>query len=905
MNILKKHTCRVFFCCDIFGIIFLLKYFFEFIMRRIEIIITTAFVVGSFFVFLPNIFAANSDVIINEIGAYEPEGFEWVEIWNKGNEVVDITNWKFWENTTNHKLSATGTADNILQPGEYAVICQNDEKFLSKYPGLATIFSSSWTNLKEDGEEVGLKDGDGNFIEKFTYIASPHFSLERKNSSLADYTAVNWQEHTSGNTVGQANSVPGNAGNEDTEQNVAPPPPVVQSQPPIVPEVNNSQIWDQIKLNEVVPNPEVGNEWVEIFNPTNYDLDLVGGLICDSRNTISTCKAMSGKILSGGWFKIDLRSVIYLNNDGDTVFLKNPEGKLIDQIVYSEENKNLPNEGEALARKIDGGMEWAITKILTSGMKNEISLPEQLEKISTESVTGASTSTIKTKSVPGVKKDTVKVSWRVKALSQGSPGEKLIFGAVESADPRGGILFYNWNFGDGVNLDGANVEHSYATSGIFTISVSATSTAGTVGVKNFKIQIAPGMTINNSGVAISEIVPNPDGNDNEEFIELYNTSSSTIDLSGWIIKYGEKDYELPEQTKILPLGFLVFERAVTKFALDNAGGRVDLQTPDKNIVDSVRYGKAESGMGYNISGKVGHWLNNPNPGLLVVATTTASTTMVVTKDVTKVKGVKISSSKTWVPTGGVSLLDARDLAKGALVKAKGVVSVLPGIFGSQYFYISDGASGIQVYQYKKDFPALKVGDLVEVRGEISMSGEIKRIKMKGRGDVTVLSSAHVVSSTVLAQEDLGEESEGGMVKIAGEITEIKTNFMYVDNGAAEAVIYFKQGAKIDKKKFKEGELVEITGVLEAVKGGWQIWPRGQEDVVVTGESEDLIKKNTILTSSGTGETAEKYLTATAGGITTLLLGLLARGRGVLAMATVKRGGIFLLGIIKRKKDGLS
>jgi len=89
------------------------------------------------------------------------------------------------------------------------------------------------------------------------------------------------------------------------------------------------------------------------------------------------------------------------------------------------------------------------------------------------------------------------------------------------------------------------------------------------------------------------------------------------------------------------------------------------------------------------------------------------------------------------------------------------------------------------------------------------------------------------------------------------------------------VVYFKQGAKIDKKKFKEGELVEITGVLEKSKTDLQLWPRGQEDIVVVGQSEDLLNK-TNGNSAGGNSMLETYLIVTAGGITVLILGALVK-----------------------------
>src|SRR3989344_7666395 len=160
---------------------------------------------GSFFVF-NSAFSANSDIIINEIGASSTSTHEWIEIWNKGSEPVDLTGWKFWENSTNHGLSVS-TTDALVSAGEHAVIVQDANQFILDYPGFSgSIFDSSWSSLNESGEEIGLKDASGNFIEQFTYISAPNYSLQRRDSFLADYTSANWAEHMSGNTAGFLNS---------------------------------------------------------------------------------------------------------------------------------------------------------------------------------------------------------------------------------------------------------------------------------------------------------------------------------------------------------------------------------------------------------------------------------------------------------------------------------------------------------------------------------------------------------------------------------------------------------------------------------------------------------------------------------------------------------------------------
>ena len=161
--------------------------------------------------------AAASDIVINEIAAYETSGCEWLEIYNKGSAPVNLQGWKFWENSTNHGLKVASTSaqtDWQIEPNEYAIIAQDANKLFSsacgaRYaPPAGTVFDSSWGTLNEQGEAVGLKDAGGAFAEQFTYVPAPRFSLERKNAALSDYTSANWQEHISGNSFGRKNELP-------------------------------------------------------------------------------------------------------------------------------------------------------------------------------------------------------------------------------------------------------------------------------------------------------------------------------------------------------------------------------------------------------------------------------------------------------------------------------------------------------------------------------------------------------------------------------------------------------------------------------------------------------------------------------------------------------------------------
>ena len=635
---------------------------------------------------------------------------------------------------------------------------------------------------------------------------------------------------------------------------------------------------------------ESEEEWVELYNAATTSIDLTGGVLCDSR--VNNCEiAVSTSTISAGGYIILSWNSSKLNNDTDKVIWKNPAGEVVDQVQYGIGEIPVASDGYSLARNAENN--WVVTTVPTLGAENIIQapllpassgsgsggVPNSGASIGVETknkTTKTVTSTVK------IKEDPVNVVWKVKVPTQGAPYEALLFDASDSADPRGGLLEILWNFGDGVSNFGDKVPHSYVTSGIYFVTVSATSSVGTIGEKKFTLHIASDLSTQNTEVKISEVLANPIGADKREFIRLYNASSSTVDLSGWRLSYKEKEYIFPVKTKMPSGSFLTFYQAVTHFTLENSGGQIELFTPNDELADVMNYDKAIEG----------------------VSSAASSTVLIADKKVTKIQpltqSVKNTIGKKALRTVGKTLAEVRTVEKNTAVQVQGTVAVLPGVFGVQYFYITNDLGGIQIYQHKKLFPLMKIGDIVLVKGVTSASGDMQRVKVSQQSDITVLSSG-TVSSTLLALEDLAEDQLGRLVRIAGEITEIKSNFMYVDDGTTETVVYFKKGAKIDKKQFKEGELVEVEGILEKSRTGLQIWPRGQGDIVITGQSEDLLSKESVGVANGVTDTASKYLTATAGGITTLLLGFFAKVRGAAVRNLAQKGLTLTLGLIKKNR----
>lgn len=570
-------------------------------------------------------------------------------------------------------------------------------------------------------------------------------------------------------------------------------------------------IWSQIKINEIVSDPEDGNEWVELYNLATSGLNLAGGVICD--NTGKSCKTTTGTIGSVGWLVVDLGTNRYLNNDKDSVILKNPVSEIIDSVSYGL-NLSAPIKGQSLTRKLDGididsDSDWSITIQPTAGSANMIVVPSQ---------------PVVNYSSGGVASQSIK---QVQNVSQ---------------------------------TDKPTVKQ--ATSSI----IIASTTSSTVFV-------AVGQVI------ISELFPDPLGSDNEqEYIAIKNLSSSTIDLQGWRLSdsarsFALSGYILPEQT-------IIWERATTSLALNNTQPEVvSLVDWQGQLVDKVNYDQAGEGQIYKRVGEEWWWVD-------------AIAGPIESHETDKIEDKEPSTTLAME----MNLAQVRKAEPGELVKVSGIVSVLPGVFASHYYYITDSFSGIQVYNYQKEFPVLAVGDKVEVTGEVSEAYGMKRIKAKDKTGVVVkqrgLSLA--VGSSSLA--GLDESRLGGLIKIKGIITELKSSYMYVDDGSGEIMVNFKTGAKIDAKKFKKGENIEVIGILEQGRKEWQLWPRSPGDIKLLSLSEPVMpaarsESSTVKAADSmvnSKDAVEKYLAVSAGGAATLFLGFLIKTRGMFVWRNLKK-----------------
>lgn len=139
---------------------------------------------------------------INEV-MYDAEGSddgnEWIEIKNTSTSTVDISDWRFFENNTNHRLELKSGQKNISSGG-FVVIADNAEKFLASYPSFSqTLFDSSFS-LSNGGELIALKNGD---LEIDSVLYNPSIGAKGDGKTLQRSENGTW--YSSSPTPGSEN----------------------------------------------------------------------------------------------------------------------------------------------------------------------------------------------------------------------------------------------------------------------------------------------------------------------------------------------------------------------------------------------------------------------------------------------------------------------------------------------------------------------------------------------------------------------------------------------------------------------------------------------------------------------------------------------------------------------------
>ena len=327
---------------------------------------------------------AFNPIIINEV-MYDLTGsddnHEWVEIKNISVGDIDLTGWKFSDGS-NHNLNLPpkngGQGSLVIPSGGYAILADRADVFLSDYPGFSGIVIDTVMSLNNAAENLKIIDADGQTVEQISYDNSlgangDGYSLER----TGDYIAQFCPARDLGGSVGLENnpncySKPSPTESITTTPSLSPTPlsnlaaNLTEKETSV--EMPKALIIELI-INEFIPNPsgsDEENEWVEIYNAGQEDVNLAGWKLQDLSGKAynletEIIKAKGHLVLTRNQTKISI------NNDAETLILLSPDSIEAFKISFTGGSQ----EGYSFSRF--GLNDWRWTNILTPGNFNQSS----------------------------------------------------------------------------------------------------------------------------------------------------------------------------------------------------------------------------------------------------------------------------------------------------------------------------------------------------------------------------------------------------------------------------------------------------------------------------------------------------------------------------------------------------
>jgi len=169
--------------------------------------------------------SAAAQVVISEV-MYDLEtgsdsGREWVEVFNSGSSAITLTEWKLFENGSNHTVTAH-TGGEVMASGGYAVIADNPTKFLEDNASYSGVLFDSAFSLSNSGETLILRccgselsDKDSISYSSETGAAGDGKTLQRASASVSTFSA---SVPTPGSGILSVTALPAEEEEENTNQ---------------------------------------------------------------------------------------------------------------------------------------------------------------------------------------------------------------------------------------------------------------------------------------------------------------------------------------------------------------------------------------------------------------------------------------------------------------------------------------------------------------------------------------------------------------------------------------------------------------------------------------------------------------------------------------------------------------
>lgn len=616
------------------------------------------------------------------------------------------------------------------------------------------------------------------------------------------------------------------------------------------------------------------DEYIELYNASDVPVDLGGWWLDDQESGTDPYQIEAGTLITPGGFLLFFHNDtgIALNNGGDSARLLLPDGVTeVDRMDYDHSDYDTP-----WSRTVDGAGVWTDAYAPSPGEPNTppitptpappglITVNEVLPNPHDMDFDGDGDPNYMDEYIELYNPQSFSVQLDGWFLDDAEGGSSAYAIPVTTTINAGGfLLFFRSETGLALNNDGDEVRLLGPDGAIvdaFAFDTTDRDQAWSRSVDGSGIwtntyppspgqpNTGPPPTPRADDVKLNEVLPAPHNHDwdgdgqataDDEWIELYNKSVSPLSLAGWRLWAGSLGedglpsgwyYELPDGATIEPKGFLLVFRRDSDIRLPNDGGSIHWVRPIDGgwqVVDSFSW---QTFPGYNRSFSrlpdgTGNWalrqvtpgspnraLPPPPPPPPPPPSTTAPT-------------------PTPVPSYGAvqPIVNAYLAAPKSRMTLSGLITVAPNVFSKWTIYIQDDSGGILIYLHRGEYPPLKPGDHILVKGYVSdFHGQRELIVSSRR--LTLLATGPAPAPAFLRTGQVDDGQMGRLLQVAGRVKNVKKYSFELDDGSGPVLIEHPYRAPWQLPVLQPGMTVSVIGILARYKDTLHILPRSQNDI---------------------------------------------------------------------------
>ena len=144
-------------------------------------------------------------VIINELCPRSRAGGDWVELYNRSEVPVDLTDW-FLVDDSQRRYTFPAVR---LPAGGYLVVCEKEDKFRATYPLAPDFLPGLPFGLHKTGDRIGLYAADGSYVNALSYALPSRpdtaFTYALALPGLDNIEPTNWVIESGPGTPGTPN----------------------------------------------------------------------------------------------------------------------------------------------------------------------------------------------------------------------------------------------------------------------------------------------------------------------------------------------------------------------------------------------------------------------------------------------------------------------------------------------------------------------------------------------------------------------------------------------------------------------------------------------------------------------------------------------------------------------------